>query len=646
MGWRDTIQPEAPQEAAEPKKTSWRDTVKPADDAPANPVLDRIMKYAATEEGLAKAPEAGRAALRGGVHAASLGFSDEIMGATAGTYDAAREAISSGITDKEQLYELLKEKYKSARDLERGRMEAARSEFPGATTLGEIGGSILTGKVPIMSAAPGSGFLRGAAHSAGVGAVQGVGTSNKESAAELADAAKSGAAWGAGGYTASKILESILKAPGAVRDWARGAAERRAVKSLDPIMSQQEMLHRKDLVQDLGRELLDGGVVKANRNVADMLPDASELLTKKGQVIGGIRDQVDDLARNSTPEIAEKLQVNTGDRFQRYADATSGLTSASVQPEQAMAKALQREAKNLAPKPLRPLRDAASEMRILDDSVIPYDKPMSDWSPAQKAAKATRDYLNHSMEDAIKAADDIAPAATNRLGDYKKAKETFGLLKEGEQILEKSAARLARNRDFSLTDYLAGVAGAKDNGIKAAALARANKYFRENGNSTLAVVLDTIGKDPGKFGKYGEVLAQSLAKGNNALAMTHQILADRDPKYKELVAESVKAEGAAPETAAAPPRGQVAKSALDVYMQSDDVTKTIASQLSSPIEALSRSSDPAADKYAKTLDEASKRGPQAMMATHATLMKTDPKYKELTEAQQPQQDLPDLNFDE
>jgi hypothetical protein len=93
-------------------------------------------------------------------------------------------------------------------------------------------------------------------------------------------------------------------------------------------------------------------------------------------------------------------------------------------------------------------------------------------------------------------------------------------------------------------------------------------------------------------------------------------------------------------------RGRIARGALDVYLQSDKVSKAIALQLGPVIDVLGNSQDPAADKYAKTLDEASKRGPQAMMATHATLMKTDPKYKELTEAQQPQQDLPDLNFDE
>lgn len=552
MGWRDTIKTEEPVEA--PKK-SWRDTVQhptekpqaadtppPANLIPQDSVFLGTHAMAPTETVLENLAPTAEAIARGGANASTLGFSDEIVGGAEGLYDTAKHALQSKVTDKGQLYAYLKDKYKENRDESRMANETARAKAPGAYLLGEVGGGVATALIPGMNLGKGAGILKTAAQSAGVGAVQGAGTSTAETLDGNLDDALDGAKWGGLLGAGGKILQNTAEAVPSMLDWLQRKANSRAVKSLDPILSQQEVLNRKDLVQKLGQELNDRGVTGFNKNVADMAPDIDKLLQEKGRVIGGIRDEVDDLARGAVPEVRDQLTVNTGDRLQRQADAHVGFTEGSVQANKDAARAFNKEAQNLAERPVRSVGDAATEMGTLDSSVIPYEKPMADWTPRQKAAKSTRDYLNSGIDDSIKAADKYFPTETPRLDQYNDAKGAFGLLKEGNKILDKSVSRLERNRDFSISDYMTAAAKAKDGGITQIAWAAANKWARENGNSTLASILHKAASDPGGLGKFTGILAKAAAKGNQSLAMTHQILMNKDNEYRKKVAESLEQE--------------------------------------------------------------------------------------------------------
>ncbi len=136
-----------------------------------------------------------KSALRGAAQGASLGFADEITG---GLESAAG---SLGLVPDKT--------YEQARDESRAAYHQAEQDNPNTYLTGQVGGSLATLAVPGLNVAKGASLVPRLATLGGVGAVQGYGLSEGDTAEErLTDAAKgtgAGVLAGLGGQAISKV---------------------------------------------------------------------------------------------------------------------------------------------------------------------------------------------------------------------------------------------------------------------------------------------------------------------------------------------------------------------------------------------------------------------------------------------------------
>ncbi|HEY9664446.1 MAG TPA: hypothetical protein V6C65_38870 [Allocoleopsis sp.] len=147
---------------------------------------------------------------------------DEAVGAAGGMWDDAK-SLFTGETNRgvkptfDQYGNVSNSKelagaYREARDEERLKQKVDDINHPVATTVGKIGGGVVSGAM-----LPGSSTFTG---SVGYGALQGAGASEEEDLAGIAKDASIGGAFGAAGYGAGKAM---LATPGLVKDGVKKA---------------------------------------------------------------------------------------------------------------------------------------------------------------------------------------------------------------------------------------------------------------------------------------------------------------------------------------------------------------------------------------------------------------------------------------
>lgn len=172
-----------------------------------------------------------------------------------------------------------------------------------------------------------------------------------------------------------------------------------------------------------------------------------------------------------------------------------------------------------------------------------YDWKQTDNKLHDILGKNGNNLMDKAIGDEIKKTVEASgvPNAENFRGDYK----SYGNLKTLEAGAEKNARKQAKNRTISLTDYLAGGAGAlagatlgdwKDSTLAAGILSAANHAMRTRGNSALGVTLYKMGKtlqaSPELASKYYNVIASAAQRGAASLAVTHQLLSAQDSDYR------------------------------------------------------------------------------------------------------------------
>jgi len=245
------------------------------------------------------------------------------------------------------------------------------------------------------------------------------------------------------------------------------------------------------------------------------------LLVDKGRRIGEIRDAADAAgAQVDFPQLAPRGEA------MRTAAESSNATAGKV------AEDYIENAGRFAKVPQRSIADTQKEISGLSENI---DFNKINPSATTKADKALRSDLVGMVDEQLMA------KVPGLKPEHDSLKETFGLLKDSDRILDKSSARSARNADIGLRDLLAANAasrsGGLEGGIKQGAAALATKLARERGNSVLAVTADKAHKllqTPNLLGKYAKVLMDAANKGSANFAMTHSLLM-KDPEYKALV---------------------------------------------------------------------------------------------------------------
>lgn len=244
----------------------------------------------------------------------SLGFSDElagVLGAAVGTFDPRLKNTTFG------------ERFRGIRDAARENQKAFAGRNPGTDLAAQIGGGLLTGGVGLARGvgqqAVKQGLKQTAKVGAGTGALGGVGFSEKEDVAGIAQDAAIGGLLGAGISSAIPGLQSAIKAG------ARPVASKAHKKAVGLLSKENIPLTTGQVTNSKPIKTLEntlgGGAIlgsELNKKMIDQRKAFQSSLMKRA----GFAD-----ASIATGEITQESFDNAAERFtQRYTEALKNKT--------------------------------------------------------------------------------------------------------------------------------------------------------------------------------------------------------------------------------------------------------------------------------------------------------------------------------
>lgn len=378
-------------------------------------------------------------------------------------------------------------------------MQKISEQSPVASVAGRVAGTLgsgfgMAGALRSAGVKAASGFLPNAIQSGVIGGVEGALTNPGEGEGlQVADRAKN-AALSAG-------LSFLLGgAAGKLAGGAKGAAEKQAFKALGPYAREARQAFAKGKVNEIGRELLDEGVIsnmpKTYGKLAETLEDAA---SKKGASLGKIVDQLDEFAKgNNQRAVAAK---DIGERLKAKLIKDTSLPGVGSENEMHAGLIDEFVAKtgNLSLK-------GAEELKRKIGDLIKWDRlPGADIPPKETFYRAVYRELAETAEKGAEQVDKLASGASSTR--FKDAKSAFGNLKEAANIVAKRDAKEFANRLISPSDYITGGLGAaagfgSGEGIEdrlkratiGASLGLGNKALRTFGPQVAAKQLDTLSK--------------------------------------------------------------------------------------------------------------------------------------------------------
>lgn len=346
--------------------------------------------------------------------------------------------------------------------------------------------------------------------------------------------------------------EKIPRVASNVRDWLAEKAEEKAVKSVTGRNQRVwESMINKDTLHDIGRDILDERLLEPSRwwwpftSVETIRQRASGVAEEAGKDIGNTLKEIDALV----PEEAIPWKYDIAqDIEKRMVVPRKALTAG----DERIANRLQAEANKIRAHdfPNRPTLTRLEQQKRELDKFIDFDG--TEPPPIQEGLRDLRDYLNANIEQsAWSAAQGAGSDAAER---FIRAKELYGNMASVAAPGLKQQARELSNRMISPSDH--GVGGISailaqqggdspvEAGVKGAAMALANKVFREYGNQTAAYAMNEasasnwlramVEASPEVLGRYGQQLADAAARGPGALELQDYMLAQVDPEYAEV----------------------------------------------------------------------------------------------------------------
>jgi hypothetical protein len=523
-------------------------------------------------------------AVRQGVQGASGGFSDELAGLVeAGGAAAGLKGLGVGdirdvsTTDEGPTldWEVLKHAYNKARNQERKDLEKDTKDNPGVSLAANIGGSIVS---PINKITKGMSLAKGGA---AIGGIYGLGGSDADNLADLAkDTAIGGAIGGTIGKVADVASPYIEKGVTAVGNAAKSGAERFGARALGAERGTIKSMGQ-DKVQQLGRYALDEGLLTPLGSTDDIISRNAAKQAEGAGKMNSVYSQIDEAGASTfNPlEVAGKVDEKIGGFYR--SPINKGETA---QLENTLESILTRGADNIPLTEAQVLKEELGKVANWKNSLNITDK--------EKMARDAYGIVN-------KAIDDAAQSGAEKIGveglkeTLQQGKSLYGSSKGAEQLLENKLAREQGNKLIGLTDWgvlgAGGAATAMTGGaaaIPTLALYGAKKGAEKYGAQIGALSLDAFSKkllaspqmlnlyqkSPAAFQnmaqklydqipksadqgsqnfnqthnkeamiqktqgtKYQQVLANAAQKGDASFAAAHYVLANRDPKYRELI---------------------------------------------------------------------------------------------------------------
>ncbi len=471
-------------------------------------------------------------ALYGAGQGLTFGFADEGL--------AGLKAAKQKLTEGGDFGDLYKKKVAE----ERENLAKAQSDNPKSYLGGTVAGAIPTLFIPGAGEVGLGGQL---VRAAGQGALMGAGTSNAnplsspDKAKEFAgDVVKGGVVGGALQGAFSGVGNVVSKfAPEALQNFA----EQRAVKAVTGNNAKQlrniagttttggDLEIANQNISKMGRSLLDKGLVKPGQSIEEMAPGLYQAKEKAGQDIGSFLQSLDKQTGGQS--------VNPQNISQKILDY------AATVPENTGGKALQnrllQEAQDMQGMGGMSFEAAQKLKNQYKYNPVNQDQLIS----SQDATNKLRSLINQETNNA---ASQISPEAGAK---YQQLKSEYGPLKSAADASSAYAERNLKNKFLSPSDYgvgaTMGAIGGMAHGFSpiaaggAALGAFANKWARERGNSTAAVVADNLSKlldkSPEFAKQFGSTVLEAADKGPQALALTHYLLM-KNPNYSKIVKDS------------------------------------------------------------------------------------------------------------
>lgn len=313
------------------------------------------------------------------------------------------------------------------------------------------------------------------------------------------------------GPLASSLGDAVEGAGGALR----GLAERKAFKAA---AGNQAKAYKAagDRVNDIGRQLIDNGVVTFGASPGTIEKRAGEAADQAWSQMQGAMQQADQAVPGgavSGKDIADAIRAKAKKIGGEGNKATIAKLNEAADAYEAMGDT--------------PLSHAQIEKNSWD-----Y-KQGDDWNANNIAKNAVGDAMEAGVAKAGPKADEA----------YKGGKAMYGAMRTSEDAAEIAAQRLEKNNSASVGDKAAAAAAAAlsphstiTKMVAGAVAGTANKLVRRSGNAALAVTADNLGalfqKMPGLARRYGQMLTNAASRGNQALAVTHYMLSQQDPEYQ------------------------------------------------------------------------------------------------------------------
>jgi len=420
--------------------------------------------------------------------------------------------------------------YLSSRNSDRASNAQADKESGGYYLAGNVAGALPTAGMSL-----GAGLARTMAGAGAQMAAAGAGGAN-----ELSDVPSEALKQGLVGATGVGLLHGagkLLPTAKGLAQWAQRKAVGSIARSDTPAV---DRLLKKGQLDEFGQWLLNNKVVKFGRNAENMAGDIEKQVELRGA-------QYDDAVKNLD---------EAGLRFSRkevagIPEAISRKIKTSDEGSTAARSALDTwknsfEANNTLQGGMS-LAELEAEKSALNNAFLD-----SITAKAPKAKQvALSDLRRGLMERAESGAQELQSnyGAGNRLADnFMSAKSELGNALTANEMLGKQLRRNIVNRDLSLTDNLAAMAGGNaeralssspaESGVKAAFYGYAHKQLRERGAASAADVANRLAKFAGNRSMTGTQFTSGLGALGSRVGASQQDMRDYEEAQQKAAASA------------------------------------------------------------------------------------------------------------
>lgn len=464
---------------------------------------------------------------QGALQGVTSGFADEGAGALTAFDKAARDIFKGRVSpaDVQGFYENVKGNYKSARDKYREGFDKSKTDNPKTYVTGQFGGAIAQSAIPGMQISPANGLLKVIGQSAAQGALQGIGENENEEnlGSDITKSALIGGASGAIGKRLSKLTD------------AKGLAESAGENAAKALGYTKRFISKggKDRAIEVGKTMLDEGVVKPFSNPDTMSEGVSDLISKTGNDIGQF------LKKKGSGYDTKSAIVALDNLRPRASDGDVLIGGAYDEINKLIDNAV--NTARAHKKGVIPFEEANGFKNLLQD-IVNWKSTDLESNVGKQIAGAVRGSIDDSLENLGKGIPDTV--SKEEMAQFLKNKKVYGAAQEAQDAINDRLAS-GFNKGVGLTDTIllsGGMGGgALTNPVGTAAVYGAKKGLEKFGRSTVGSLeyklSKLIEKAPPSAQKYMPALLEAARRGTASLINTATNIADNDSEFAAILQE-------------------------------------------------------------------------------------------------------------